>query len=350
MTARRKNPRTDKERGTVLLTTLLMTSIIAVVAVGILSDLKLSIKRTINVNAYTQVDWYASGVEDFAYLYLEQSFMALSPEAKNIALLEAQPITLPIEGGVMTLRVSEGGHCFALNSLVNLQGIAEESKRQQFIDLLNLIAFGKIDANRVSNTIIDWIDRDSQTRSGGAEDGGYLGVVPPHRTANTALSSVQEIRAVQGMNEELYQTLRPFICTGSAGQVTKFNINSARPEHSAVLASLLGGPEQIDMAMRLITERPQGGYTADSLKSIAAPEGNWPEGSFPDEIIIAPELIWIEAEILYGTALRARSFEFALGADGVDNTPLHLTYRGWGRESFRPRLQRSEQSPTESEN
>lgn len=343
----------DKERGhdesgTVLLTTLLMTSIIAVVAVGILSDLKLSIKRTINVNSYAQADWYAKGVEDFAHLYLEQSFLGLSPEEKNLALLDAQPIILPAEGGVMTLRVSDGGHCFALNSLVNQQGIGDESTRQQFIHLLNIIAFGKIDANRVSNTIIDWIDRDSQTRPGGAEDGGYLGVVPPYRTANTALSSAQEIRAVQGMSEELYQTLRPFICTGAAGQMTKFNINSARGEHSAVLASLLGGPTQIETAVRLITERPQGGYKEETLKNTIVPEGNWPEGSYPDQIIYEPELIWIEAEIIHGTAKRSRSFEFNLG--GVDNTLFHLTYRGWGRESFRPRLKRAEQSPDESEN
>ena len=51
----------DKERGTVLLTTLLIMAVMATVAVAIMDDIRFAVKRTINVGDYAQVDWYVKG-------------------------------------------------------------------------------------------------------------------------------------------------------------------------------------------------------------------------------------------------------------------------------------------------
>ena len=73
----------DKERGTVLLTTLLIMAVMATVAVAIMDDIRFAVKRTINVGDYAQADWYVKGAEDFAESYISTQLSALEPIAKN---------------------------------------------------------------------------------------------------------------------------------------------------------------------------------------------------------------------------------------------------------------------------
>jgi len=52
-----------------------------------------------------------------------------------------------------------------------------------------------------------------------------------------------------------------------------------------------------------------------------------------DTIAYEPISLWVELELSYRKAQRARSFNF-----NIDNDRPVLTYRGWGRESFRPSI------------
>ena len=64
-------PSKHNEKGTVLLTTLLIMSVMAAVAVAIIDDIRFAVKRTINVGDYAQVDWYVKGGEDFTRSYIQ---------------------------------------------------------------------------------------------------------------------------------------------------------------------------------------------------------------------------------------------------------------------------------------
>ena len=55
----------SKEEGTVLLTTLLIMSIMAVISIAIIEDIKFAVKKTININDYAQTHWYVRGAEDY---------------------------------------------------------------------------------------------------------------------------------------------------------------------------------------------------------------------------------------------------------------------------------------------
>jgi len=69
----------QKEKGTVLLTTLLIMTVMAAITVALMEDIQLAVKRTINVQAYSQADWQADGAEDFVLAYLQNDFAALAP-------------------------------------------------------------------------------------------------------------------------------------------------------------------------------------------------------------------------------------------------------------------------------
>jgi len=104
------------------------------------------------------------------------------------------PWTPPYEGGMMILDVRDGTDCFALGSLLNGQGIADRDGLRQFRSLLLSLGWPDNDAQSLTGVLTDWIDTDTQRGPSGAEDGDYLRRTPPHRTANTALSSVMELR------------------------------------------------------------------------------------------------------------------------------------------------------------
>ncbi len=327
--------RPEKDRGTVLLTTLLIMAVMAAVSVAIMDDIRFAVKRVINVGDYAQADWYLKGAEDFAESYITDKLAPLPPEVKNQLFTEPQIFTFPYEGGAMILDVRDGDSCFSLGSLITAAGAPDVVGGRQFTWLLSSLGWADNEARNLSGVLTDWIDVDSQRAPNGAEDGDYLRRTPPHRTANTALSSVMELRGLQGMTEEQYQSLRPYLCAREAGQKTKLNIETAKPIDAYVLSALLGGPEYFQAALRLITERPQNGYgTAETLKNALANIGYEGENPAFDQIIFAPQKLWIEVRVNYRGASRLAAYEYDL----LDNGIVNQAYRGWGAESLRPVL------------
>ena len=331
--------RFDKERGTVMLTTLLIMAVMAAVSVAIMDDIRFAVKRTINVGDYAQADWYVKGAEDFAQSYISSQLGPLNDTAKNELFKEPQTFTFPYEGGTMILDVRDGTDCFALGSLVTSdEGTADTTGGRQFRNLLIALGWPDNDAASLTGVLTDWIDSDTQRGTNGAEDGDYLRRNPPHRTANTALASVMELRSLEGMTEELYQSIRPYLCARERGEKTVINIDTAEPVDAFLLSSILGGPDHYQTALQLITERPQGGYgTHDNLRS--APSWRHFEELDENQIVFKPNYLWVEVRVDYLNASRLVTYEY-----DVSNADAQLTYRGWGSESFRPTIEDIEQS------
>lgn len=325
----------DKERGTVLLTTLLIMAVMATVAVAIMDDIRFAVKRTINVGDYAQADWYVKGAEDFAESYISTQLSALEPIAKNTLFQEPQTFAFPFDGGSMILDVRDGTDCFALGSLVTETGTADATGGRQFTNLLIALGWPDNDARSLTGVLTDWIDTDTQRGANGAEDGTYLRREPPHRTSNTALASVMELRSLEGMTEELYQSIRPYLCARGSGEQTRLNIETAETIDAFLLSAILGGPDHYQTALQIIAERPQGGFgNLEMLQATPALQdftGNEPAY---DQIVFEPNFLWIEVRVDYLNASRLVTYEY-----DVSSSTTVLTYRGWGSESFRPTLE-----------
>lgn len=323
----------DKERGTVLLTTILIMVIMATVSVAIMDDIRFAVKRTINVRDYAQADWYVKGAEDFAESYISSQLTPLQPAMKNELFKEPQTFTFPYEGGAMILDVRDGTDCFALGSLVT-SGAADVAGGRQFINLLVALGWPEGDARNLKDVLTDWIDTDSQRSANGAEDGDYLRREPPHRTANTSLASVMELRSLEGMTEELYQSIRPYLCARDVGQKTKLNINTAEPIDAFLLSALLGGADHYQTALQIIAERPQGGYDEQTLPNTPALQNFGGKDPAYGQIVYEPEYLWVEVRVDYLNASRLVTYEYDVSAQNTE-----LTYRGWGSESLRPTIE-----------
>jgi general secretion pathway protein K len=333
----------QNERGAVLLTTLLVMAIMAALAVALMDDIRLALKRTANISDYAQADWYVRGAEDYVAEVIAANLKDLDDAAMNQIVSSISPLILPIDGGVMQLNIRDGSHCFNLGSLTDAQGQVPNNSltSKQFTDTLEALGLPPREIEIVKSRLLDWVDADTQTRPGGAEDGAYLRRTPQILPPNTHLASVMELRALEGMTPELFEALRPWVCMGEPYAANKFNINLAEPWHAPLLAGFMGGSENLSFALRLIEERPPQGYNGFDDVEQSAAFLDWQSSAGDDfdlslfhdaTILTKPESLWVELELSYRQAQRSRSFHFV----DLDATPPRLVYRGWGRESFRP--------------
>jgi general secretion pathway protein K len=108
-----------------------------------------------------------------------------------------------------------------------------------------LLELSQVDPKWV-DMVVDWIDRDNQPQTQGAEDSAYMGQNPPYLAANQYITSTTELLALPGFGRENYAKLAPFIaalppgsklnlCTAKGRVLDAFNKNSTEWEDEAAL-------------------------------------------------------------------------------------------------------------------
>jgi general secretion pathway protein K len=89
----------------------------------------------------------------------------------------------------------------------------------------NLLQLATVDP-KWSDMVVDWIDRDNNPQTQGAEDSAYLGQNPPYLAANQYITSTSELLALPGFGRDNYQKLAPYIAALPPG--TKLNLCTAK--------------------------------------------------------------------------------------------------------------------------
>lgn len=330
----RNPPPRDYEDGTVLLSTLLVLSLMSAVTLALLSTLRVSVTRTAELQARAQADLYARGAQDFVQSQLD-AFADIDPAVLNAQLQEPQVNVLPFENGSLTVSVTDGTHCFRLSALSNSAGAGSDAAQSRFAVLMQAVGVDPNRATRIAASAVDWVDADQQQRPGGAEDGTYQSRTHlPHRTANVPMESVSELRAVDGMDETLFQALRPHLCIGETGIPTRFNLDTAQPRHAPVLAAILTDvleqSEAQRVAVDLIGSRPANGYGSTEALAVApALSGLDGVAQLPD-LVFRPHRLVAEVVVQYAGAEQAQ----LLAYEGLDTGRSSLSYRDWGWQSF----------------
>lgn len=197
---------------------MLVVSIATVTAVSLVHEQSLSIRKTGNIRASDNALMYSLGLEDYARLFLQKD----SKESKIDHLKEDWAIgipALPIEGGFLSGSIQDE------QSKINLNSIADKEIEDRFRVLCNNLD--------VSPDFIpalkDWIDSDQDTvDADGAEDDYYTGLEPAYRTGNRNFSDISELLLVKGVDQEMYEKLKPFITALPAA--TGLNINTIPAE------------------------------------------------------------------------------------------------------------------------
>ena len=249
------------DEGAVLLTTLLIVSLMASLAVAILEVTRVGARRAIVTDASAQARHYLDGAETYALGYLSEQLATAETSALNLLMLDWQDVTFPIDGGTITLSLSDGTNCFSPSDA--LGGGAER--------LLRLFVYRGVpefEAVPLVARLKDWQDEDQSLTPGGAEDGSYLGLSKPYRTAGSPMTSVTELRAVQGLTPEIFEAVAPYMCTRAADG--PINVNTLRPEDAPILAAQQG--TDLGDALGLIASRPAMGWSDLTAFGIETPD------------------------------------------------------------------------------
>jgi len=259
------------ERGAALLTVLLLVAVMSVLAAVALERLKIGTRLTANGAAVEQARAYAMAAETLARYRIGDLIQRDASRTTLAGNWAGQPTNFPIDGGLATARLDDGGNCFNLNSLVDeaadKSSIARPFAVTQFARLLTLLDVPGRDAEALANATADWIDSDIQPLPGGAEDGAYSGGATPYLPANTLMADTSEWRAVAGVTPALYARTRPFLCALPVTDLTALNVNTLRRDQALLLATVVPTLD-VARAASVVEARPENGW--ESLATVWA--------------------------------------------------------------------------------
>lgn len=253
------------ECGAALLTVLVLLTILTSLAVTITAKTGFSIKRADTHQQSEQARWYALGAEALAIESLRQSLLAAPNKTTLDQPWATQAGRFPIPGGFIEGRLSDGGNCFNINHLVGRgDDGTNQSNEPAIAQLRSLLIALDIAENEIESLVgplVDWIDSDSRPYERGAEDFDYLGLQPPHRTPNSFIADITELRGLRSMTTPLYLRVAPFLCALPTTERSRININTLRPEDAPLLVMLVDDETfGIEQAIQVLASRPSAGF------------------------------------------------------------------------------------------
>lgn len=130
-------------------------------------------------------------------------------------------LSIPVDGGDVSGQMTDQQSFFNLNDLISQGGNASPADMAIFRRILASVGLPEAMADAVT----DWIDQDSNKLPAGAEDGYYLGLPVPYRTANQPMVDLSELYLVKGFDQEAVDKLRPYVTALPAR--TPINVNTA---------------------------------------------------------------------------------------------------------------------------
>lgn len=305
----RAGPLRDRS-GMALLAVLLLVAVMAVVAVALLDDVRFSVRRTTNVEAGAQAQWYADGAETFARLRIarlvgrDPNRTPLSPDWNGRA------VVLPIEGGSLTAMVRDGQACFNLNSVVEWTGDRWAARPSAAARLMALGRSVGVDDHRMKtiiDSLIDWIDTDTTARAFGAEDSAYAGLAEPYRTGGTPLAEVSELRVVRGVDRGAYDRLRPHLCALPTDR-SPINVNTLSVGDAPLIVMLTGGRLDLNAAKAVIAGRPAEGWSdTAAFWNQSVLKGMDVDADAREQVTVRTEYFAVRIEVDYGGTRAVRT-------------------------------------------
>ena len=234
-----------KQKGIAFISAMLVVALVAATAAFLLAQHNLWARQVENLRDQSQAASIARAGINWARLILADD----KNEADHLKETWAQSrFGLPLEGGKVSLVITDAQAFFNLNNLVRENEVSERDVQtfQRLLASLNL-------PPDLAVAVADSEDENSETTyPGGAEDLDYLAQDPPYRAANRAFMDIHDLVRVKGFNAEIVQRLAPYIT--ALPEPTPININTAPAE---VIAAVIPEMSVAD-AKGLVESRPSG--------------------------------------------------------------------------------------------
>lgn len=298
------------QRGAAMVIAMMVVALAATIAVAVGSDYQLQLRRAQNHQTMEQAKQLLMGAEQLAMLALLADKRGDSPIDGGQDIWAQPPQPYPVDGGWMLGSVNDLQGRFNLNSLLvglrdtqtELVTVPYTAAQQRFVKLLLSLPEMKLsraEAIELTEAVIDWLDSDQRpTGFGGKEDDYYLGDGRSYRTADRAMVSASELRAVGGVSEELWQLLQPHVAALPLNEVG-INVNMLT---APVLASLTPGDEPLalDSARAWVEE-----LRAEPLEDIQlfVSDARWESPLPPEGLQLSSDFFLFNGQVKLGDSV-----------------------------------------------
>ncbi len=231
-----------RQRGIAVLTAVLVVTVATVLAVNLLWQSSVDLRRTETLLLQDQARQYDLGGEELARVFLVRDYRNDPDGMDTTKEIWATPLKRDFEGGFFEGWLLDQQGRFDVNSMLGADGKPDEKACRQFVRMLTLLPLeSPLDTSTATGLMeatLDWIDPDEAPQLNGAEDDRYTSREPPYRPANFWFVSTSELQAVQGYTQEIYTALEPHVTAlpPVGKERRKTNINTAT---DVVLASLV---------------------------------------------------------------------------------------------------------------
>lgn len=244
--------RAGRERGIALLTMLLIAAL-ATTLVMVIIDRQGRLQRELGAQMQQdQMAEYNKGAAMFAMAAL-QADLDNGSSVDQPGEYWAQPFPpFPVPGGIIQPTLRDAQARFNLNSLVDGTGAVNQTALAFYQRILSTASLPP----ELADSLIDWLDPDSQPYSSqGAEDDYYQRQTPSYRTANRPLSTYGELRLVRGYSSAILRALSPLVTVLPISAKT-LNVNFISP---LLLQAMVAGLSSA-AATELLQQRPADGW------------------------------------------------------------------------------------------
>ena len=242
-------PSSRRQRGVALITAVLIVALATILAINVTFRGMVDQRRSANLYSFDQGYQIALGAEAWAADFLRKDLQQNQQDHLGEAWAQTLP-PLPIDEGIGIVegRLEDMQGRFNLNNLIFADGTTNEVAVKQLERILAMIEVEPTWATMIA----DWIDLDSNPGfPDGAEDTVYLGLDPPHLTANMPITRASELMSLPNFGIDRYRKLRPYVTALPVG--TKLNVCTAP---GVILDSLSESTRQFSLNPQdLVTRR-----------------------------------------------------------------------------------------------
>jgi len=318
------------ERGTALLTVLLLVAVIATISATALDRIGIATRLSGNIATVAQARAWLATAELLAATRIED--LRGSDEDQTTLAGNWMGVERSIElpgGGFVRARVTDGANCFNLNSLVSERAdgtlVAREEGGRQFAALMITLGIGAGEAAQIADSATDYIDSDQVALRLGGEDSAYTGqggALP----ANQLMADPSELRGVARVGARDYRLLQRWLCALPVTTMSPLNVNTLLPEQAPLLAMLAPGMIDLSLARARLASRPAAGY-GSVLKFWTTPpfEGLQVPAEATRQVQVRTDFFTLQAIVEAGSV---RVSETALF--DASEPPARIVRRQWG--------------------
>lgn len=127
---------------------------------------------------------------------------------------DGQPHSVQFAGTDITVRVQDEAGRIDLN----------QARPELLTGLFESAGVDPESASRLTAAVLDWRDRDNIRQTGGAESADYHSAGYPYGAKNGPFNTVEELRLVKGMTEQVFERVRPALTVYSHQSVVNGSV------------------------------------------------------------------------------------------------------------------------------